>query len=837
MQRSDLLSIFVLGSRLWKTHRPSSDWDLMIVLKDSAKAAPRGGITSVHSGNGKIDATLITLSEYRDRCRRHEWLVLLTRWLPRECVLLGPGDGVSSDSSLALKRELLAATVGRETARDWKRARKYIERGDLARGKRTLGHTLRMNVLAEQLARCGAVADFSAANHLVEELRDVYEPRWAWYEERFGGELRALQAALRAPAEVEAKAEAGQSLIRTRSAEERRRAAAARQDASQEEAVHRALSAELSAVQQELSAMSTPTSKRGGRQQPAVRRGVASRESRSAAGGQRGPRRTDRPKRFYCVMDFEATCDDQGPWVNEIIEFPAVLLDATTLQPTGDEFRAMVRPTERPILTPFCTQLTSIEQHEVGEAEELGAVLQRFDRWLRAVVEEAGGVAGSQDEVLPVTCGDWDLGKQLPAECGRKGLTIPSVLGWWCNIKRPFCLAMNCTKAKGMGGMLRTLNLSLVGHHHLGIDDSRNIARITTTLGSSPYEQPIVATGHKKEPPRAPPPLPAVLPRVRQLVALLDQIEQLKQEQEQGRGRVVAAGAAVAAALSQSITAEEAEEQARHSLAQLGFGTVAPRLEVLITDAIAEGGVINRKAGEGMLQGLLKSIEAGKRTEAACLELARARLLQMQKKHGAEKLNQPGRQTRPAEQPEPEPEPEPEPSQLEPRKETADMLGDSGNEDSGHHRDAIVAYMREHRPGMYDLDSCDERGAPTRLADGKEPSKQQKKKIAKALQAATKAVTKEAAAAAAAAATATAATAAVAPAGSKGPVALITHASMNPVHLGHIDAPRQGSTGGPGLQSCPRRDCDHRRPLDPQEGGRTDRKCRALAPDRARQRG
>ena len=48
---------------------------------------------------------------------------------------------------------------------------------------------------------------------------------------------------------------------------------------------------------------------------------------------------------------------------------------------------------------------------------------------------------------------------------------------------------------------------------------------------------------------------------------------------------------------------------------------------------------------------------------------------------------------------------------------------------------------------------------------------------------------------------------------------------------------RQGSAGSPGLQSCPRRDCDHRRSLDSQEGCRTDRKCRALAPDRARQRG
>lgn len=38
--------------------------------------------------------------------------------------------------------------------------------------------------------------------------------------------------------------------------------------------------------------------------------------------------------RFYCVIDFEATCEKNDPkdYVHEIIEFPAVLLDADTLE-------------------------------------------------------------------------------------------------------------------------------------------------------------------------------------------------------------------------------------------------------------------------------------------------------------------------------------------------------------------------------------------------------------------------------------------------------------------------------------------------------------------------
>lgn len=37
---------------------------------------------------------------------------------------------------------------------------------------------------------------------------------------------------------------------------------------------------------------------------------------------------------FYCVIDFEGTCEEENPkdYIHEIIEFPAVLVDATTLE-------------------------------------------------------------------------------------------------------------------------------------------------------------------------------------------------------------------------------------------------------------------------------------------------------------------------------------------------------------------------------------------------------------------------------------------------------------------------------------------------------------------------
>ena len=52
----------------------------------------------------------------------------------------------------------------------------------------------------------------------------------------------------------------------------------------------------------------------------------------------------------------------------EIIELSCVLLDAHSLEVRG-EFQAYVRPTEHPLLDPFCVELTGIEQAQVRGGE------------------------------------------------------------------------------------------------------------------------------------------------------------------------------------------------------------------------------------------------------------------------------------------------------------------------------------------------------------------------------------------------------------------------------------------------------------------------------------
>jgi ERI1 exoribonuclease 2 len=72
---------------------------------------------------------------------------------------------------------------------------------------------------------------------------------------------------------------------------------------------------------------------------------------------------------YYIVIDFESTCWKDKRGLNpspEIIEFPAVLYDAKRRTiPEGSHFQQYVMPTEQPVLSNFCTELTGITQDKV----------------------------------------------------------------------------------------------------------------------------------------------------------------------------------------------------------------------------------------------------------------------------------------------------------------------------------------------------------------------------------------------------------------------------------------------------------------------------------------
>lgn len=104
------------------------------------------------------------------------------------------------------------------------------------------------------------------------------------------------------------------------------------------------------------------------------------------------------------VYDLEATCNKaKSLQPVEIIELSACIIDSRTCSITA-QYQAYVRPTEHPLLDPFCTQLTGIQQEWVDAAQPLQQVLQQHESWL-----QEQGLLSQGCTWAPVTWTDWDF--------------------------------------------------------------------------------------------------------------------------------------------------------------------------------------------------------------------------------------------------------------------------------------------------------------------------------------------------------------------------------------------------------------------------------------------
>jgi len=201
------------------------------------------------------------------------------------------------------------------------------------------------------------------------------------------------------------------------------------------------------------------------------------------------------PVDFYAVLDFECTCErDVRTFQHEIIEFPVVFLNARTLE-VEMEFRRYVRPTEKPKLSAFCTELTGIEQSSIEDmdtldgrgkkkVDTLDVVLLEFDQFLldNGLKEKKTGDANEADRSFVIaTDGPWDVLAFLRKECQRKGIPLQSYWTHFVDIRHWFAAGFNVRRCS-VSKMLAQCGLEFEGREHSGIDDARNIARIAAEM-------------------------------------------------------------------------------------------------------------------------------------------------------------------------------------------------------------------------------------------------------------------------------------------------------------------------------------------------------------------
>lgn len=182
---------------------------------------------------------------------------------------------------------------------------------------------------------------------------------------------------------------------------------------------------------------------------------------------------------YYLVLDLEATCCDKGSIKRhemEIIEIGAVMVEAENLA-VIDEFQTFIKPIRHPVLTEFCTSLTSIAQAQVDLAPSYPEASDRLKQWLS---NYSNAVFGSW--------GDYDRNQFKQDSKFHK---VPFPIAYpHVNLKPLFTITQDLPKRYGMAEALQVANIPLEGTHHRGIDDARNIAKLLPyILGSKQLKQ------------------------------------------------------------------------------------------------------------------------------------------------------------------------------------------------------------------------------------------------------------------------------------------------------------------------------------------------------------
>lgn len=170
---------------------------------------------------------------------------------------------------------------------------------------------------------------------------------------------------------------------------------------------------------------------------------------------------------IFIIYDLEATCWRGRPpkGVNEIIEIGAVKVNRYG-ELLGN-YESFIKPLVNPLLSDFCKQLTSIQQHNVDSAPLFNKVIEDFKDW---IFEE-------KTEYLLCSWGSFD--KQfIINDCNLHKLDHSWLDNNYTDLKGQYSEIKKLEKHKGLKAAVKLEGFEFTGVHHRAISDAENLAKI-----------------------------------------------------------------------------------------------------------------------------------------------------------------------------------------------------------------------------------------------------------------------------------------------------------------------------------------------------------------------
>jgi len=170
------------------------------------------------------------------------------------------------------------------------------------------------------------------------------------------------------------------------------------------------------------------------------------------------------------IVDLEATCWRGHPpqgMMHEIIEIGLVVLDNKSKSVIEKE-SIIIKP-EYSVVSPFCTELTSLTQEFV---EENGVSFSQACDILKEKYRSHKRIWGSW--------GNYDK-NQMNKDCRNKGVKYP-FSDFHYNLKPLFSFAMGIDTELGVSSAMQYMDMSFEGTQHRGVDDAYNVARLVEKM-------------------------------------------------------------------------------------------------------------------------------------------------------------------------------------------------------------------------------------------------------------------------------------------------------------------------------------------------------------------
>ena len=171
----------------------------------------------------------------------------------------------------------------------------------------------------------------------------------------------------------------------------------------------------------------------------------------------------------FLVFDLEATCwNSPGNElrVQEIIEIGACILD-----PYGEietKFQSFIRPVKNPILSPYCRNLTMIEQPDIDRAKSFKQVMERFFEWADPETEEY------------LFCAWGDADKELIRSDAKLHNFSIDWISPYLDIKDRYHRNRNIQKKMGLDKVLYLNGFAFEGRRHRALYDALNLAKLVS---------------------------------------------------------------------------------------------------------------------------------------------------------------------------------------------------------------------------------------------------------------------------------------------------------------------------------------------------------------------